>query len=95
MNKFLHRQISENDVARNHLEKILRNVNKLTVVNGTDMDKFTDTTKREIQESVRAALLQNMNKNSFCQLRRCTDSERLIILKPLLPQMMKELLWQI
>ena len=68
VNKSLHRQISDNDTARNHLEKILRSVNKLTVVGGTDVDKFTDTTKKELQESVRAALLQNYEQKQFLSI---------------------------
>ena len=63
--KSIYRQISENDSTRNHFEKILRDVNKCTVVNGNDAGQFTAASKLNIQQSLRAALHQNYEQKQF------------------------------
>ena len=66
--KSLYRQMSDNNLARNTLEKLLWRVNKINPTAGDNPDTFNPAEKKGLQEEIRDALLQNYEAKAFLKV---------------------------
>ena len=66
--KSLHRQMVDNNLARNSLETILRHVNTINPSPGDAENIFNANKKKKLQEDLRAALLQNYECKAFLKV---------------------------
>ena len=66
--KSIHRQMNDNNIARNFLEKMLRKVNTINPTAAGNPNTFGQDEKKDLQEDLRAALLQNYECKAFLKV---------------------------